>query len=292
MLAAPIESTESKTTAKPLRLATCLFGGASAAAGILDLVWGEFEAAHQPIRGLGDHVPGEVFLAYLAAALLITGGAGILFRRTARAGAIALGIVYLEFALFWLPRFYTAPHALGFRFPVIIGLIGGVFMQLILVVAAAILYLSPSTRDSGSIQKVIPISRWTFGLAPISFGLVHLTAVAATARMIPPWMPLTPNFWVVLTGIAFAAAGLAILARVLDLLAARLLALMLLLFDVLVLVRLPYGSPHNHVAWGANAYNLAAAGAVWIFAESIARWRSDPHSRTHFETSPPARPLR
>jgi len=54
--------------------------------------------------------------------------------------------------------------------------------------------------------------------------------------------------------------------------------LMLLLFDVLVLVRLPLASPHDHVAWGANAYNLAAAGAVWIFAETIARWRSDPRS--------------
>lgn len=270
MLAAQIES---KVTAKPLRLATWLFGGASAAAGILDVVWGEFEAAHQPIRGLGDHVPGEVFLAYLAAALLIVGGAGLLSRRTARAGAVALGIVYSGFALFWLPRFYTAPHVLGFRFPVIVGLLGGVFMQLILVAAAAILYLSLSTPGSTSIPKVIPVSRWTFGLGAISFGLVHLTNVAGAARMIPPWMPLTPGFWVVLTGIAFALAGLAILTRILDLLAARLLTLMLLLFDVLVLVRLPLASPHNHVAWGANAYNLAAAGAVWIYAESIARYR-------------------
>ena len=94
--------------------------------------------------------------------------------------------------------------------------------------------------------------------------------------MIPGWMPLTPEFWIVLTGIAFVLAGVAILAQVLDVLAARMLTAMLLLFDVLVLVRLPLASPHNHVAWGANAYNLAAAGAVWIFAESIARRRSDP----------------
>jgi predicted tellurium resistance membrane protein TerC len=149
-------------------------------------------------------------------------------------------------------------------------------MQLILVAAAAILGLPVSTPGSGSLRRVTLISRWTFGLAAISFGLVHLTNVAATARMIPGWMPLTPAFWTVFTGIAFALAGLAVLARVLDVLAARLLAMMLLLFNVLVLVRLPFASPHNHVAWGANAYNLAAAGAVWIFAESIAGWRSDP----------------
>ncbi|MDQ2840812.1 MAG: hypothetical protein M3Y72_07190, partial [Acidobacteriota bacterium] len=252
---------------------TYLFGGASIAAGILDLVWGEFEANHQPIGALGDHVPGQVFLAYFAAALLVSGGVAVCLRRTTRAGAIALGIVYLEFALFWLPRLYTAPRALGFRFPVMIGLAGGIFMQLILVAAALILYAMPRFRWR---ERVTSITRWTFGLATISFGLVHLTGVATTARMIPKWMPLTPEFWTVLTGIAFMLAGLAILARVLDLLAARMLALMLLLFDVLVLVRLPLSRPQAHVAWGANAYNLAAAGAVWIFAESIARWRSAP----------------
>lgn len=265
----------SETAGNPIGLARYLFGGASGAAGLLDLVWGEFEAAHQPIGALGDHVPGQVFLAYLAAALLISGGVAVCLRRTTRAGAIALGIVYLEFAFFWLPRLYTAPRVLGFRFPVIIGLVGGIFMQLILVAAAAILYVSVSIPPSRWLERVTHISRWTFGLAAISFGLVHLTGVAATARMIPRWMPLTPDFWTVLTGIAFALAGLAVLARVLDVLAARLLTLMLLLFDVLVLVRLPLSSPHDHVAWGANAYNLTAAGAVWIFAEWIARSRSD-----------------
>ncbi len=266
----------SETALNPIRLATYLFGGASVTAGLLDLVWGEFEAAHQPIGALGNHVPGQVFFAYLAAALLISGGIAVCLRGTTRAGAIALGIVYLAFALFWLPRLYTAPRILGFRFPVIIGLLGGIFMQLILVVAAVILYASVSTLTSRWHDTVTPITRWTFGLASISFGLVHLTGVAATARMIPSWMPLTPEFWTVLTGIAFAVAGLAVLARVFDLLATRLLALMLLLFDVLVLVPLPISSPHDHVAWGANAYNLAAAGAVWIFAESIPRRRSAP----------------
>lgn len=264
----------SGTALKPDLLGTYLFGGASVMAGLLDLIWGQFEPAHQPIGALGDHVPGQVFFLYLAAALLISGGVAVCLRRTTRAGATALGIVYLAFALFWLPRLYTAPRVLGFRFPVIIGLLGGIFMQLILVAAAVILYASASTLISRWRGTVTVITRWAFGLAAISFGLVHLSGVAATARMIPRWMPLTPEFWTVLTGIAFGCAGLAVLARVLDLLAARLLALMLLLFDVLVLAPLPLSSPHQHVAWGANAYNLAAAGAVWIFAESISRRRS------------------
>jgi uncharacterized membrane protein YphA (DoxX/SURF4 family) len=93
--------------------------------------------------------------------------------------------------------------------------------------------------------------------------------------MIPKWMPFGADFWTVLTGIAFVLAGLAILSGIRNVLAARLLALMLLVFDVLVLAPLPFASPHDHVAWSANAYNLAAVGAGWIFAESIASWRAD-----------------
>jgi hypothetical protein len=48
-----------------------------------------------------------------------------------------------------------------------------------------------------------------------------------------------------------------------------------LLFEALVLVPLPLARPHDHVAWGASAYNLAAVGAVWIFAESLAKGRAE-----------------
>ena len=50
----------------------------------MDLVWGEVEAAHQPIQAFGDHIPGREIFAYLAAVWLVAGGAAILCRRTAR----------------------------------------------------------------------------------------------------------------------------------------------------------------------------------------------------------------
>ena len=65
-------------------------------------------------------------------------------------------------------------------------------------------------------------------------------------------------------------AGLAILSGILNVLAARLLALMLLIFEV-PLVPTIFGYPHVHQAWAASAYNLAVAGAVWIFAASLPR---------------------
>src|SRR3954454_4097954 len=111
-----------RASQKRMRVAIYAYAAGSIAAGVLDFIWGEFEAAHQPIQALGDHIPGREMLAYAAAVWLVAGGAAIVWRRTARAGAAALGAIYFIFTAFWLPRLYTAPHLLGFRLPVIAGL--------------------------------------------------------------------------------------------------------------------------------------------------------------------------
>lgn len=253
-----------------MRTGVYVYGMASVAAGVLDLIWGDFETAHQPIQAFGDHIPGRRMLAYITAVWLIAGGAAVLWRRTAKAGTAALALIYLVFAVFWFPRFYTAPHVLGFRIPLFIGVLGGVAQQLILVAAAAIVYTSLATSRALWHERAPVIVRWTVGLSSVDFGLAHLSGLRDVAPMVPKWLPLGGNFWTVLTGIAFVLAGIAILSGILDVLAAQLLALMLLVFSALVLAPLPFASPRDHVAWGANAYNLAAVGAVWIFAESIA----------------------
>jgi hypothetical protein len=83
-------------------------------------------------------------------------------------------------------------------------------------------------------------------------------------------MPWGGDFWAVLTGIAFVLAGIAIVSEILDVLAARLLALMLLVFGVLGLAPQILAAPHDHEAWGGNAYNLAAIAATWVVADSLA----------------------
>src|SRR5215472_18786878 len=99
-----------------MRLGIYFYCLATFAAGILDLIWGDFEAAHQPIGALGDYVPGRAIFAYGTAVWLVAAGSAILWRRTARVGAVAVAIIYFIFGMFWLPRFYTAPQVLGFRF--------------------------------------------------------------------------------------------------------------------------------------------------------------------------------
>jgi hypothetical protein len=260
-----------------MRLGVYVFGTASVAAGILDLIWGEFDPAHQPLQAWGDHIPGVTIFAYIVAVCLIAGGAAILWRQTARFGAAALTSVYGIFVLFPLPRFYTAPHYLGYHIAVYIGVLGSVCQQIILFVAAGVLW-SLAARGSLS-QRTGRIARWTFGLCSVDFGLSHLTSVSTAVPFVPRWMPLGGPFWVVLTGIAFVLAGLGIVSGVLDVLAARLLGLMLLVFSVLVLTPPIFASPHEHVPWGANAYNLTAVGAAWIVAGWLAQRKAGPDQR-------------
>lgn len=256
-----------------MKLGTYIYGLATIAAGILDLIWREFEPAHQPIEAFGDAIAHQHVLAYIGAIWLIFAGVAILWRPTARVGAAASAAIYLLFAIFWLPRFVSATHAFGFSLVVCIGVLGGVAQQAILVAAGAIVYSWASSARG----HVAP-ARWVFGLSSINFGIDHFTGVHLVAAMVPSWMPGGGNFWAVLTGVAFVLAGLAILSGVLDVLAARLLALMLLVFSTLSLAPRIFASPHDHVAWGGNAYNLAAVGAVWIFAEWLARNRAEQNS--------------
>ncbi len=249
-----------------------LFALATIAAGVLDLIWGEFEAAHQPIGALGDNIPGQKIFAYIAAIWMILAGAAILWRRTKRVGALAAALIYLVFGLFWLPRFYTAPHSVGFRVTLFIGLLAGMFTQLMVVAGALVLYAStaPSSTNWGAVSQpsINPpaapssinwrgVARWVIGLAAVLFGVVHLTSVQGVSVMVPKWMPLGGAFWVVVTGIAFLLAGLAILSGILNRLAAHLLVLMIVVFE-LALVPMVFANPSNHIAWGSNAYSLAA----------------------------------
>ena len=262
------ESVEASAALHLSRVGIYLYGFASFAAGVFDLVWGDFDASHQPIQAFGDHIPGREIFAYATAAWMIAGGMAILWRRSAQAGAAALASIYFIFAVFWLPRFYTAPHVLGFRIPVFIGVSGGAGSQLIACVAGVLVYASIAGRDSW--QRPMRITRWIFGLCSIDFGLGHLTSLKEMTVYVPTWMPPGQEFWVTVTGICFALAGVAILCETLDVLAARLLALMFLVFNLSILPTFIIANPKNHAAWGGYAYNLAAVAASWILGDSLA----------------------
>src|SRR3954469_3395054 len=169
------------------RAGVWMYAAGSIAAGVLDLIWGEFEAAHQPIQALGDHIPGREVLAYIAAIWLIAGGAALLWRSLARAGASALAAIYLIFAVFWLPRFYTAIHLLGFKIPIVAGLLAGIGQQLFLVAGAGVACAAAGRGGFARNGRAAALVRWTFGLCSTAFGVAHLTGVPQVAAMVPKW---------------------------------------------------------------------------------------------------------
>jgi uncharacterized membrane protein len=254
-----------------MRVGVWFYGLATIVTGILDLVWRAFEASHQPIQALG-HIPGERALACLAGVWLVAAGMAILWPPTVRAGAAASAVIYLIFALFWAPRLFALTHKFGVGIGVIIFGLGGIAAQLMFISPAMIVYATTVVPGPISQERAAIAARWLLGLPPIMFGLGHLISLHAYAGFVPHWVPFK-SFWVVLTGIAFLLAGLAIVSGVRDVLAARLLALMLLLFEFTVEIPPVFVQPHSQGAWGGAVYNLTAIGACWVFAEFVASRR-------------------
>jgi uncharacterized membrane protein len=262
-----------------MRVGVWFYGLATVVTGILDIVWGKFEASHQPVQSFAPHLPGQQVLAFIAGVWLVAAGLAILLRRSARIGAGGAAMIYLIFGLVWLPRFYTTTHAFGFRIGVLIFVLGGVAAQLMLAAPALLIYATDASPDPVWRERAVTAARWLLGVPPITFGLGHLINLRGYAPFVPHWVPFG-TFWIVVTGIAFLLAGCAIVSGIRDVLAARLLALMLLVFEAAVELPPVFMQPHDQGAWGGAVYNLTAIGACWIFAEFIVSRRLADENRT------------
>jgi hypothetical protein len=251
-----------------MKIGVWFYGLGTALAGILNIAWGAFDASHQPIKSLSTNLAVQHILACVAGVWLVVAGLAILWRRSARIAVAASAIAYLIFAALWLPRYYAGVHTFGWRIAVLAGVSFGLAQQLMLVAPAAIVYASTASPDSLLQKRAAIAARWMLGLPPVLFGLFHLIGIRVFASIVPHWMSFG-YFWAVLTGIAFILAGCAICSGIMDVLAARLLALMLLLFEFLVEIPPIFTHLHSQRTWGAAVYNLAAIGACLIFAEFL-----------------------
>jgi uncharacterized membrane protein len=256
-----------------VRLGVYVLALGAVATGVVDLVWRSFDPDEQPIQAFGDQVPAHAAIFACAVALiLIVGGVTLVPRRTRRLGAVLLTLAYLIFAIFWCPRLITGFEYLGWRG--LIGALGGIGQQAIVIAAVAIAYVVSIAIDAPRSRRVLVAARWVFGLSAMVFGLAHLTNIDAIGRMVPEWMPLGGNVWAIVTGTAFILAGIALVSEILDVLAARLLTLMLVIFSALALAPQLVAYTHYQSSWGANAYNIAAIGAAWVLADWLASRRA------------------
>jgi uncharacterized membrane protein len=243
-----------------LYLGRHVFGLAAVGFGVFALVWHDFNTWQQ-IRVLGN-VPHREILVYIVAAFEILGGVAIQRRRTAQAGAIALGTIYLMFALLWVPLIIEKPQVFD-RW-------GNFFEQFSLVSGALIVYASFDLRAA----KVARIGYFSFGICVVSFTLEQLFYLSGTADFVPKWIPLGQMFWAITTTVAFALAAIALLSGRFALLAARLLTVMIVGFGLLVWLPAPFADRHSLTSWAGNAENLAIAGAAWIVADYLSQRRS------------------
>ena len=233
-----------------------VFGAAVLAAGVIVLVWHDYNGWHQPR-----------YLVYAAGAALIFGGAAIQFRRAAKAGAIVLGAVFLLFALQCVPGIIAAPR--------IYNSWGNFFEQLSLVTGGVLVYARfSSARSPETLQR---IGRILLGICTASFTLEQAFYLQSTAGFVPKWIPPSQMFWAVTTTVLFALAALALLTNLVTLLADRLLTLMLVLFGLLVWIPLLVSDPRSHSNWSETAETFAIAGTAWMLADLLGEHRLNDH---------------
>ncbi|MGB9470012.1 MAG: hypothetical protein WBQ59_11755 [Candidatus Acidiferrum sp.] len=213
-------------------------------------------------------VPHREVLVHLAAAIEILGGVAIQWRRTARAGAVALGSLYFVFALLWVPFIAAEPRVFD-RW-------GNFFEQFSLVSGALIVYALLGPSDSQRPPTAARLGYIFFGICVVSFTAEQLFYLSGTAAFVPKWIPPGQMFWAITTTIAFALAAIALLSGRSALLASRLLTAMIIGFGLLVWLPAPFADPHKIINWAGNAQNLAIAGAAWIITDYLSGERFNP----------------
>jgi uncharacterized membrane protein YphA (DoxX/SURF4 family) len=248
-----------------IHLGRHVYGLAAIAFGVIALVWHDFNAPWQQIRAFGN-VPHREILVYLAAVIELFGGFAIQWRRTARAGALALGANYLIFALLWVPLIIAKPQ--------IYDSWGNFFEQFSLVSGALIVYASASQSDAQRATRLARIGYMFFAICVASFTLEQLFYLSGTAEFVPKWIPPGQMFWAITTTIAFALAAIALLSGRIALLASQLLTAMIIGFQLLVWLPAPFADPHKLINWAGNAENLAIAGAAWIVTDFLHQARA------------------
>jgi uncharacterized membrane protein YphA (DoxX/SURF4 family) len=236
--------------------------------GLLGLASGDFATTWQHVD---PKVPFRELLAYLTAVIEFAAGLALLWRRTARAGALTLTVVYSIFTLAWVPKYLENLRDFD---P-----LGNVFEEFSLVVAGAVLFASISPAGS-FVSRREPLFARLYGLSAISFGVGHIYYMPGLLSWIPKWLPPSQMFWAYVTTIGFFLAATAILSGIMAPLASRLITAEILGFEILVWIPKLLAGPHDHINCAGNAICIALSGAPWVVADSICQAAKRAPTRT------------
>ncbi len=194
-------------------------------------------------------------MAYTTAGLLIASALALLADWRTRIVSLLLGLFLLAAALLHLTHLHAVLWRGGSR--------TALFEPLALAGAAGVLHglVSPS---SGRFSLLA--GRILFAVAMIVFGAQHFL-YPRIASLVPHWIRFH-HFWVIFTGVAFIAAGMALLLRRADRLAAVSLSAMFLGWLILLHIPLIVAHPRMGDLWSSGFVALGLCGAALILADS------------------------
>lgn len=236
-----------------------VLGAGAALLGAIGLAYGAFATVWQPVQ---DYTPARTFLAYATALALLAAGLALQWRRSARRAAAILAALHFAFALLWMPRIVLVPQ--------IFAVWAGFAEQFAVTAAALIVYAAADGPEPPRLPRLATACRFPFGICVISFGFNHFFAIPQTAAMVPAWILPGQVQWAWATGVFDVLAGLAILTALRAALAARLLALMFLGFELLIWLPSLFHDPASHILWAGNAVTLIEIGAALVIADHFA----------------------
>ena len=242
-----------------LHLGRHIYGLAAVLFGILAFIWRDVNLWRE-ILPLGKVPHPQAFL-YIAGVVQLVGGLTVQWSTTRRIGALSLGGIYFILALLALPAIVAKP--------LIYNNWGNFFEHFSLVSGAMILLGVRKPNNPERSPTLARIGYLSFGVCVISFGLEQFAYLAATASLVPKWLPPGQMFWAIATTIFFALAALAILFGRAALLASQLLTLMLIGFLVIVWAPIIVSHPHTLFNWTETVETLAIGGVAWIVADYL-----------------------
>ena len=228
-----------------------------AAFGIMGLVNGDVT----PIWNHGAvTIPARQVVGYACGLVLLLGGIGLLWQRTAATSARALlGAFALWLALVNVPALFTGINV-GTTWPLA--------QSMVFVATSWVLCAWFAGLGGLRIARAV-----LYGGALIPFGAAHFLYVDATTVLIPHWLPWH-TAWAYFTGAAFIAAGLAILTGLWARWAAILVAIQIGLFTLIIWVPRMLTGNVTPFQRGEAVVSWALTAAAWVIAESYPRERS------------------
>lgn len=252
-------TTQASAVDRGVDAARASFAATFVAVGIAGFVGGDLAPVWQAVP---SGFPLRAPLAVVTSTLSIAAGLGLLSARLATTAAATL----LAMLTLWLGMF-KAPLLL--RGP-LVAVYYENMAETTTILAATWALLARAARDDRAPRARAAAglrgARMLYALSMIAFGVAHFAYLAGTAALVPHWLP-APRTWAGLTGATYIAAGAAILAGIRASLAARLSALQMSLFTLLVWVPIVLAGP-NARQWGESVVSCVLATSGWVIAAS------------------------